>query len=35
MAQLGADDRDLVRVYRTFNADAAGFRAASEAHDGA
>ena len=33
MAQLGADDRDIVRVYRTFNAGAGGFREASEAHE--
>ena len=33
MAQLGADARDLVRVYRTFNAAAGDFRDASEAHD--
>jgi coenzyme F420-reducing hydrogenase gamma subunit len=33
MAELGADARDLVRVYRTFNAGAGDFRAASEAHD--
>ena len=31
---LGADDRDLLRVYRTFNAGAEPFRAAGEAHDG-
>ena len=33
MAQLGTDERDLVRVYRTFNAAAGDFRDASEAHD--
>jgi coenzyme F420-reducing hydrogenase gamma subunit len=33
MAQLGAAERDLVRVYRTFNAGAAEFREASEAHE--
>jgi coenzyme F420-reducing hydrogenase gamma subunit len=33
MAQLGADERDLVRVYRTFNAGAEPFRAASESHE--
>ena len=32
MAELGADEVDLVRVYRTFNAGAEAFRAASEAH---
>jgi len=32
--ELGADDRDLVRVYRTFNAGAEPFRVAGEAHDG-
>ena len=31
MAELGADDVDLVRVYRTFNAGAEPFREASEA----
>ncbi len=31
---LGADDRDLLRVYRTFNAGAEPFRIAGEAHDG-
>ena len=29
----GMEDRDLVRVYRTFNATADGFRQASEAHE--
>ena len=29
----GVADRDLVRVYRTFNADAEAFRAASERHE--
>jgi sulfhydrogenase subunit delta len=33
MAELGAEERDLVRVYRTFNAGAAPFRAESEAHE--
>ena len=32
--ELGADDRDLLRVYRTFNAGAESFRAAGEEHDG-
>ena len=32
--ELGADDRDLLRVYRTFNAEAEPFRAAAEEHDG-
>ncbi len=31
---LGADERDLLRVYRTFNAGADPFRIAGEAHDG-
>ncbi|MDN4483217.1 hypothetical protein [Demequina lignilytica] len=31
LAELGMDDRDIVRVYRTFNAGAPEFRAASEA----
>ena len=31
--ELGADERDLVRVYRTFNAGAAPFREESEAHE--
>ena len=30
---LGAEDPDLVRVYRTFNANAAPFREESEAHE--
>ena len=30
---LGADDRDLVRVYRTFNVGAEEFRVAAEDHD--
>jgi sulfhydrogenase subunit delta len=34
MAALGAEDVDLVRVYRTFNAAAAPFREASEAREG-
>jgi sulfhydrogenase subunit delta len=33
MGELGADEFDLVRVYRTFNAGAAPFRAESEAHE--
>jgi coenzyme F420-reducing hydrogenase gamma subunit len=33
MAQLGADAGDLVRVYRTFNAGAEPFKAASESHE--
>lgn len=33
MAELGARPRDLVRLYRTFNAGAPPFRAESEAHD--
>jgi sulfhydrogenase subunit delta len=33
MARLGSDDADLLRVYRTFNAAAAPFREASEAHE--
>jgi sulfhydrogenase subunit delta len=33
MAELGAAERDLVRVYRTFNAGATAFREASEAHE--
>ena len=32
--ELGADDRDLLRVYRTFNAGAEPFRVAGEEHDG-
>ena len=32
--ELGADDRDLLRVYRTFNAGAEPFRVAAEEHDG-
>ncbi len=32
MAELGSDELDLVRVYRTFQADSAAFREASEAH---
>ncbi len=32
MAQLGCEEIDLVRVYRTFNAGSGAFRAASEAH---
>jgi coenzyme F420-reducing hydrogenase gamma subunit len=33
MTELGAQDVDLVRVYRTFNATTEPFRAASEAHE--
>jgi sulfhydrogenase subunit delta len=33
MMELGADARDLVRAYRTFNAGADAFRAASERHE--
>ena len=33
MARLGADERDLVRVHRTFNANAPAFREESEAHE--
>jgi sulfhydrogenase subunit delta len=33
MEQLGTGERDLVRVYRTFNAGAEPFRAESEAHE--
>jgi coenzyme F420-reducing hydrogenase gamma subunit len=33
MSELGAEDLDLVRVYRTFNAAAAPFREASEARE--
>ncbi|MGA2470403.1 MAG: oxidoreductase [Solirubrobacteraceae bacterium] len=33
MAHLGAEEVDLVRVYRTFNAGSAAFREASEAHE--
>jgi len=32
--ELGAEQRDLVRVYRTFNAGAPAFRAEGERHDG-
>ena len=32
-ARSGLDDAELVRVYRTFNAAAEEFRAASEAHE--
>ena len=31
--QLGADDRELLRVYRTFNTEAPPFRAAGDAHE--
>ena len=33
LAELGASERDLVRVYRTFNAGAPAFREESEAHE--
>jgi coenzyme F420-reducing hydrogenase gamma subunit len=33
LQELGVADRDLVRIYRTFNAGAAPFRRASEAHE--
>jgi coenzyme F420-reducing hydrogenase gamma subunit len=33
MAELGSDEVDLVRIYRTFNADSEAFRKASEAHE--
>src|ERR1035441_6089057 len=33
MAELGSEEIDLVRVYRTFNAGSAAFREASEAHE--
>ena len=33
MGELGAGERDLVRVYRTFNAGSDAFRAESEAHE--
>jgi coenzyme F420-reducing hydrogenase gamma subunit len=33
LGRLGADDVDLVRAYRTFNAGAPGFREQSEAHE--
>ena len=33
LGRLGADDVDLVRLYRTFNANAPDFRAQSEAHE--
>ncbi len=33
MAQLGCEEIDLVRVYRTFNAGASAFQRASEAHE--
>ncbi len=33
MAELGAQDIDLVRVYRTFNAQAPAFREAGDAHE--
>jgi sulfhydrogenase subunit delta len=33
MAELGSEEVDLVRVYRTFNADSEAFRHASEAHE--
>ncbi len=34
MSGLGCEDRDLIRVYRTFNAAAPAFREASEEHGG-
>ena len=33
-AEMGVEARDLVRVYRTFNANTEPFREASEAHGG-
>jgi sulfhydrogenase subunit delta len=33
MSELGSEDVDLVRLYRTFNAGADAFRAASETHE--
>jgi coenzyme F420-reducing hydrogenase gamma subunit len=33
LKELGASERDLVRIYRTFNAGAAPFRRESEAHE--
>jgi sulfhydrogenase subunit delta len=33
MAELGAEEVDLVRIYRTFNAGAQAFRRASESHE--
>jgi coenzyme F420-reducing hydrogenase gamma subunit len=33
LTQLGAQDVDIVRVYRTFNAGAPAFREASESHE--
>jgi hypothetical protein len=33
LRELGASDRDLVRIYRTFNAGANPFRLESEAHE--
>jgi coenzyme F420-reducing hydrogenase gamma subunit len=33
MLELGAQDIDIVRVYRTFNANSEPFRIASEAHE--
>jgi hypothetical protein len=33
MAELGYEEVDLVRVYRTFHAGADSFRQASEAHE--
>jgi coenzyme F420-reducing hydrogenase gamma subunit len=33
MAQLGSGERDIVRIYRTFNAAAEPFRSAAEAHE--
>ena len=34
LARLGMDRRDLLRIYRNFNANAPDFRAESERHDG-
>jgi hypothetical protein len=34
MARHGLPERDVVRLYRTFYADAPAFRAESEARDG-
>ena len=33
LSALGSDELDIVRLYRTFNADAPQFRAAAEAHE--
>ena len=32
-AEHGSEEQDIVRMYRTFNADAPAFRAESEAHE--